>query len=84
MVEVAQHIGDDVVRCVAMGPTDGVKRGMDPNNPILPPLINGQIKSTTLIPVSRISVSVLCSAYVYQFLQELVNVAVKEMIYIMK
>lgn len=25
VVEVAQHIGDDVVRCVAMGPTDGVK-----------------------------------------------------------
>ena len=35
-----------------------------PNNPILPPLINGQIKSTTLIHVSKISVSVLCCAYV--------------------
>ena len=26
-IEVMQHIGDDVVRCVAMGPTDGVVRG---------------------------------------------------------
>ncbi len=29
VVEVAQHLGDDVVRCVALGPTDGLKRGMD-------------------------------------------------------
>jgi F-type H+-transporting ATPase subunit beta len=28
VVEVAQHIGDDVVRTVAMGPTDGIVRGM--------------------------------------------------------
>ena len=28
-VEVAQHLGDDVVRCIAMGPTDGLVRGMD-------------------------------------------------------
>lgn len=28
-IEVMQHIGDDVVRCVAMGPTDGIMRGMD-------------------------------------------------------
>lgn len=28
-VEVAQHIGDDVVRCVAMGATEGVLRGLD-------------------------------------------------------
>ena len=27
-VEVMQHIGDDIVRCVAMGPTDGLVRGM--------------------------------------------------------
>ena len=27
-VEVAQHIGDDVVRCIAMGPTEGLVRGM--------------------------------------------------------
>lgn len=29
VVEVAQHIGDDVVRCIAMGSTDGLVRGMD-------------------------------------------------------
>ncbi len=28
-VEVAQHIGDDMVRCIALGATDGLKRGMD-------------------------------------------------------
>ncbi len=28
-VEVAQHIGDDVVRCVAMGPTEGLVRGLE-------------------------------------------------------
>ncbi|MBE5905798.1 MAG: F0F1 ATP synthase subunit beta [Lachnospiraceae bacterium] len=28
-VEVAQHLGDDIVRCIAMGPTDGLVRGMD-------------------------------------------------------
>ena len=28
-VEVAQQIGDDVVRCVSMGPTEGLVRGMD-------------------------------------------------------
>lgn len=27
--EVAQHIGDDVVRCIAMSSTDGLVRGMD-------------------------------------------------------
>ncbi|MCL2633716.1 MAG: F0F1 ATP synthase subunit beta [Oscillospiraceae bacterium] len=29
IVEVAQHIGDDVVRCIAMGSTDGLVRGTD-------------------------------------------------------
>lgn len=28
-IEVMQHLGDDVVRCVAMSSTDGVVRGMD-------------------------------------------------------
>ena len=28
-VEVSQHPGDDTVRCIAMGPTDGLVRGMD-------------------------------------------------------
>lgn len=29
VVEVAQHIGDDVVRCIAMSSTDGLVRGME-------------------------------------------------------
>lgn len=29
VVEVAQHLGDDTVRCIAMGSTDGLIRGMD-------------------------------------------------------
>lgn len=28
VVEVAQHIGDDIVRCIAMGSSDGLVRGM--------------------------------------------------------
>ena len=40
-VEVAQHIGDDVVRCVAMGSTDGLTRGttvLDTGAPIKVPV----------------------------------------------
>ena len=29
VVEVSQHLGDDTVRCIALGPTDGLVRGMD-------------------------------------------------------
>ena len=29
VVETAQHLGDDTVRCIALGPTDGLVRGMD-------------------------------------------------------
>ena len=29
VVEVAQHLGDDTVRCIAMGTTDGLIRGME-------------------------------------------------------
>jgi F-type H+-transporting ATPase subunit beta len=32
VTEVAQHIGDDVVRCVALSSTDGLKRGMKAKN----------------------------------------------------
>ena len=42
-VEVAQHIGDDVVRCIAMGSTDGLKRGLeakDTEHPICVPVGN--------------------------------------------
>ena len=28
VVEVSSHLGDDTVRCIAMGPTDGLVRGM--------------------------------------------------------
>ena len=40
-VEVAQHIGDDVVRCISMGPTEGLTRGLkayDTFNPIQVPV----------------------------------------------
>ena len=39
--EVAQHIGDDLVRCVAMSSTDGLRRGMeviDTGKPITVPV----------------------------------------------
>ena len=29
VVEVAQQLGDDTVKCIAMGPTDGLVRGME-------------------------------------------------------
>ena len=29
VLEVAQHIGDDIVRCIAMSSTDGLVRGLD-------------------------------------------------------
>lgn len=29
IVEVAQHLGDDTVKCISMGATDGLVRGMD-------------------------------------------------------
>ncbi len=32
VVEVAQHIGDDIVRCIAMSSTDGLVRGMSAVN----------------------------------------------------
>ncbi|MDD3350399.1 MAG: F0F1 ATP synthase subunit beta [Eubacteriales bacterium] len=41
VAEVAQHIGDDVVRCVALSSTDGLMRGMeaiDTNGPISVPV----------------------------------------------
>ena len=41
VAEVAQHVGDDLVRCVAMSSTDGLKRGMevlDTGKPITVPV----------------------------------------------
>ena len=29
VAETAQHLGDDIIRCIAMGPTDGLIRGME-------------------------------------------------------
>ncbi|MBQ9016223.1 MAG: F0F1 ATP synthase subunit beta, partial [Firmicutes bacterium] len=29
VTEVAQHLGDDVARCVALSSTDGLRRGME-------------------------------------------------------
>ncbi len=43
VAEVAQHIGDDTVRCIAMSATDGVVRGMeaeDTGGPISVPVGN--------------------------------------------
>ena len=40
-IEVAQHIGDDIVRCVAMGATEGIVRGLeviDTKSPITVPV----------------------------------------------
>ncbi len=40
-VEVASHLGDNVVRCIALGPTDGLRRGMatqDTGKPISVPV----------------------------------------------
>lgn len=40
-IEVMQHIGDDIVRCVAMGATEGVERGfkvLDTESPITVPV----------------------------------------------
>ena len=41
IIEVAQHLGDNVVRCIAMDITDGLVRGMkakDTGNPIMVPV----------------------------------------------
>ena len=41
VAEVSQHVGDDVVRCIALSSTDGLKRGMeavDTGGPIAVPV----------------------------------------------
>ncbi|GAB4238218.1 MAG: F0F1 ATP synthase subunit beta [Acidobacteriota bacterium] len=46
VVEVAQHLGDGVVKCVAMQPTDGMVRGMkaiDTGEPISVPVGRGTL-----------------------------------------
>ena len=32
VLEALQHLGNDTVRCVALNPTDGIKRGMKATN----------------------------------------------------
>ena len=36
VVEVAQHMGDNVVKCIAMDSTDGLKRGQEAKTPARP------------------------------------------------
>jgi len=46
IAEAAQHLGDDVVRCVALSSTDGLKRGMeaiDTGGPITVPVGQGTL-----------------------------------------
>jgi len=46
ILEVSQHLGDNVVRCVAMAPTDGLKRGQkanDTGSPIMVPVGEGTL-----------------------------------------
>jgi F-type H+-transporting ATPase subunit beta len=46
VVEVAQHLGDDTVRCIAMDSTDGLSRGLsvkDTGKPIQAPVGPGTL-----------------------------------------
>ena len=46
VVEVAQHVGDDTVRCISMGPTEGLVRGLQAkalNEPISVPVGNATL-----------------------------------------
>ena len=58
-VEVAQHLGDNMVRCISMGITDGLFRGqrvMDTGGPIMVPVGNqllGRIINVTGDPVDE-------------------------------
>ena len=36
VLEVEQHVGNNWVRCLALGPTDGLKRGARPRTPAAP------------------------------------------------
>ena len=68
VVEVAQHLGDDTVRCIAMGSTDGLVRGMDAiatGAPISVPVGEntlGRILRTSAVGSLqwRVSVSMIC------------------------
>src|SRR4030042_1814075 len=57
VIEVAQHLGDNVVRCIAMDTTDGLVRGMKGKNtgkPIMMPagdIILGRVLNVVGRPV---------------------------------
>ena len=58
-LEVEQHLGDNRVRCVAMGPTEGLRRGMrviDTGGPIKAPVgkgVLGRVINVLGLPVDR-------------------------------
>ncbi|MFR4415481.1 MAG: hypothetical protein ACLT4C_09740 [Butyricicoccus sp.] len=55
-VEVAQHIGQDTVRCIAMESTDGLVRGMkavDTGSPITVPVGDKNLGVSSTCSVSR-------------------------------
>jgi len=60
VLEVAQHLGDNVVRCVAMAPTDGLARGqkaVDQGSPITVPVGEptlGRIMDVTGRPIDEL------------------------------
>ncbi len=60
VLEVAQHLGDNVVRCIAMAPTDGLSRGqkaVDSGSPITVPVGDatlGRIMSVTGEPIDEL------------------------------
>jgi len=60
VLEVAQHLGDNVVRCVAMAPTDGLRRGQtarDTGQPITVPVGEatlGRIMDVTGEPIDEL------------------------------
>ena len=63
VIEVAQHLGENSVRCFAMllmssRMTTVLPTPAPPNNPIFPPFGYGTMRSTTLMPVSKASTDV--------------------------
>ena len=56
--EVAQHLGDDVVRCIAMSSTDGMVRGVDAvdtGSPIKVPVGDATLGRMTVTSGSRVT-----------------------------
>ena len=53
--EVAQQLGDDVVRCIAMSSTDGMVRGMEAYTATRPPMTNSRPPRRSSRPASRSS-----------------------------